>query len=79
MSIALHEYAEAARRLAADWSAAHMPAARVLAVPRPAPAAAPKPGWVVPVVTTFHWPAVARPVRVVWWLPAFVRAWLPVS
>lgn len=78
MTIAMHEYADAARTLAAAWSAAHTPAARVLAAPPPAPAAAPKPGWVVPVVTTFHWPAASRPVRVVWWLPAFVRAWLPV-
>ena len=79
MTIAMHEYADAARNLAAAWSAAHAPVARVLAASSPVPAAAPQAGWVVPVVTTFHWPAVSHPVRVVWWLPAFVCAWLRAS
>lgn len=78
----MHECADAARSLAAAWSAAHPggpPAAQVLSAPAPGAVPAPSGGWVVPVVTTFHWPAASRPVSVVWWLPAFVRAWLPVS
>lgn len=81
MAIAMHGYAEAAQSLAVVWSAAHAaaaPAAQAAQVGAGAPPSAAHP-WLVPVVTTFHWPQAARPVRVVWWLPAFVRVWLPAS
>ncbi len=73
MSIALHVWPDAARTLGIALSTA-APASGL-----PAAAPAPVGRWLVPVVTTFHWPAVTRPVRVIWWLPAFVRAWLPAS
>ena len=76
----MHVWADAARTLGIAFSAAHpagVAAAPASGLPAATPASAGR--WVVPVVTTFHWPAAARPVRVVWWLPAFVRAWLPAS
>lgn len=56
-------------------AAAHV---QVVAVPLPAPAAVP-PAPAGAVVTQFQWPNASRPVRVVWWLPGFLRQWLSVS